>query len=220
MFLFRPDRPVSRGGRTGHPGEREGGSVKATTRFYSMLVAAALLAGSAAQSHAYWGLKGGIFLPNIQHDGFGDFGSGPVVEVFAGLAVGRADLELDAGGYESPNKVVSDDQYQLVDLDGASVRWITFTGKLSAPLGKFLFYGGGGAGYYSATVFDYLNDPDIFLDGLSGSGVGVHLVAGLECSLGRFAPLVEVKWVSVKPDLEVKGPTQMGGLVLSAGVLF
>jgi hypothetical protein len=176
------------------------------TVFAALVTAGALLGATAAESQAYVGLKGGVFMPNDDEEGLKGLDDGFGGEFFFGGDVGPVSLEFGAG-YARAKNGDADEAFHVASGLG--------TAKLYLPLGPIALYGGGGLGVYYARFGDDSDAPD-------GTGVGVHAVGGAEFSLGVVSLLAELKWNQAKVKVKDFGDTKMnvGGLMLNFGVIF
>lgn len=188
-----------------------------------------------ASAQFYFGGKGTAFLPNNSEDGLKDFDTGFGGEAFAGYRfIPFFGLETGVGYYQS--KWSGSDNFEGINIDTkltASAVPVTLTAKGFLPLGdKARLYAGAGIGVYFAKL---KAEASAEFEGIkrtasaesdTPSAFGYHAVLGGEFMLSQAWGLqAEAKWFKVEPDfsfdeLDIEGKSDIGGVMLSFGVLF
>ena len=184
-----------------------------------------------ASAQFYFGGKGTAFLPNNSADGLKDFDTGYGGEAFAGYRfIPYFGLETGVGYYASKWS----DSFDDIDTKlTASAVPVTLTAKGFLPLGdKARLYAGAGIGVYFAKLkaeasaesggikFTASAESD------TPTAFGYHAVLGGEFMLSQAWGLqAEAKWFKVEPDfsfddLDLQGKSDIGGVMVSFGVLF
>jgi len=168
-------------------------------------------ANAYAQEGSYFiGVKAGLFSPNseVSENSLLGYGTGlNIGAAFGYKVVPNLMIEAGVSRYSSERKGKN-------ETSTFSVIPITLTPKVIVPLGdgKVEVFGGLGLGYYLASAKLEWEEKESGEKGeetkkesvsMDGSGIGFHFVGGGDFQVSKNIALgLELKWFSVKPELE------------------
>jgi opacity protein-like surface antigen len=176
-------------------------------------VAVGLLFGASAPGWSYMAVKGGLFMPNGDEQGLKDWDNGFGGEVAVGGDFGAFAIDGSVGYFRIEHPDADDLNLAVVPL--------TLTAKAQLhPAPGMAIYAGGGLGYYVGMLGgDDVSGVDT--DDKTGTGVGFHLVGGIELPLGPIGFLAEVKWSQADVEFgDSDDKTNIGGIAVLAGIKF
>lgn len=176
-------------------------------------VAVGLVLGASAPGWSYMAVKGGLFMPNSDEKGLKDWDNGFGGELAVGGDFGAFAVDGSVGYFRV-------EQPDAEDLNLAVVP-LTITAKAQLkPSAALTIYAGGGLGYYVGFL-DGDDVNDLSTDDKTGTGVGFHLVGGIELPLGPLGFLAEVKWSQAKVEFgDSSEKSNIGGIAVLAGLKF
>ena len=176
----------------------------------TIIISLVTAANAYAQEGSYSiGVKAGLFSPNseVYENSLLGYGTGlNIGAAFGYKVVPNLMIEAGVSRYSSERKGKN-------ETSTVSVIPITLTPKVIVPLGdgKVEVFGGLGLGYYLASAkLEWEEEkPDKEEEtikesvSMDGSGIGFHFVGGGDFQVSKNIALgLELKWFSVKPELE------------------